>query len=476
MTSTAAPGPTQGLVWFRRDLRLADNPAWAAATARHPRVTALYVIDDRLMAAGGPIRQAQLVAELHALDQGLRAHGGRLHVRRGDPVAVVPAVANQLGDEAGDHRGDTLDVPEGGAAVYWNDDVTPYATARDDAVRAALSKAPDTWYGTLVLPPGSVVTRGGTVHQVFGAFHRAWTAQRWDRWPEPGDATVADDPGEPLPAPDGLPEPPFAPGEEAAAEALGAFLSGPVERYRADRDRLDTAGGSALSVALRFGTISPRTVVDAAGTDDAERAAFVRQLAWRDWYAHLLAEHPDLPTRPLRREYGGIRWRRSVRDLDAWKEGRTGYPVVDAGMRQLASTGMMHNRVRMIAASFLVKDLLIDWRQGERHFRRLLVDGDVAQNAGNWQWVAGTGPDAAPYFRVFNPVTQSRTHDPDGTYLRRWLPELAGLDARSIHAPWEAGPLDLAAAGVVLGQDYPEPIVDHADARERALAAYRAAR
>ena len=207
--------------------------------------------------------------------------------------------------------------------------------------------------------------------------------------------------------------------------------------------------------------------------------AFVRQLAWRDWFAHLLAEEPSLTEHALRPELDAIAWRDDPEGLEAWTRGRTGYPLVDAGMRELAATGRLHNRVRMVAASFLVKDLLIDWRLGERHFRRLLLDGDVAQNVGNWQWVAGTGPDAAPYFRVFNPVTQSRTHDPDGSYLRRWLPELAGLDDRAIHAPWELGPLELAAAGVTLGDTpdatYPQPIVDHAAARARALAAHRIA-
>ncbi len=210
----------------------------------------------------------------------------------------------------------------------------------------------------------------------------------------------------------------------------------------------------------------------AAGDADADRQAFVRQLAWRDWFAHLLVEVPSLARRSLRPEYERIPWRDDPDGLEAWRTGRTGYPIVDAGMRELRATGSMHNRVRMITASFLVKDLLVDWRVGERHFRHLLTDGDVSQNIGNWQWVAGTGPDAAPYFRVFNPVTQSRAHDPAGRYLRRWLPELGGLSDRDVHAPWEAGPLSLAAAGVTLGVDYPEPIVDHRDARQRALAAY----
>ena len=234
----------------------------------------------------------------------------------------------------------------------------------------------------------------------------------------------------------------------------------------------------SLSTALRFGTISAAHLARTVGTASPGRAAFTRQLAWRDWYAHTTHEHPDIDRRALRPEYDRIAWEDGP-DADAafaaWTEGRTGYPIVDAGMRQLATTGWMHNRVRMIAASFLVKDLLVDWRRGERWFRHLLRDGDIPQNAGNWQWVAGSGPDAAPYFRIFNPTTQSRRFDPDGTYLRRWVPELAGLDDRAIHEPAARPPLELAAAGVTLGAEYPHPIVDHGAAREETLLVYRAA-
>lgn len=449
---------SSGVVWFRRDLRLSDNPAWAAATTAHDVVTPLYVLDDRLLATAGAARRHQHLAELHALDATLRDHGGRLLVRHGDPGKVVPETVATLGADG----------------VYWNEDVTPYARRRDDEVRSALRIEPVTWWGHLVLPPGSVVTSEGRVSRVFGAFHRRWAATEWPTWPEPGDAELTGDAGDGLAPLEG--DPPRAAGETAAQDALARFVDGEVETYEEGRDEIWREGTSGLSVALRFGTISPRHVVEAAGTGTPARAAFVRQLAWRDWYAHLLQERPGMVRAAVRPELDHVEWHDDPEGLTAWKEGRTGYPLVDAGMRELATTGAMHNRVRMVTASFLVKDLLVDWRAGEQHFRRLLVDADVPQNVGNWQWVAGTGPDAAPYFRVFNPVTQSRRHDPDGVYLRRWVPELAALDDRSIHAPWEAGPLELAAAGIELGRDYPLPIVDHTEARVRAIAAYDAAR
>lgn len=452
---------SRGLVWFRRDLRLRDNPAWAAATADHVTVSALYVLDDRLLSAAGPHRQRQLLADLRSLDGSLQGRGGRLLVRRGDPAVIVPREA----------------AASGARRVYWNADVTPFASRRDAEVRRALDVDPATPYGHLVLPPGSVRTSKGGLSRVFGAFHRRWRTTVWDEWPEGGDAAVAGEQGDLLPPLDG--DPPRPSGEAGAHEVLRRFLAVGAGDYRAGRDRLGDPGTSGLSVALRFGTISPRFVVEAveaADVADAEKEAFVRQIAWRDWFAHLMDEVPSLPDRSLRPEYEMIPWRDEPGDLAAWAEGRTGYPIVDAGMRELATTGTMHNRVRMVTASFLVKDLLIDWRHGERHFRHLLADGDVPQNVGNWQWVAGTGPDAAPYFRILNPVSQSRAHDPDGRYIRRWVPEIARLDDADIHAPWESGPLDLEAAGVVLGETYPEPIVDHRAARARALAAYGAAR
>jgi deoxyribodipyrimidine photo-lyase len=434
------------IVWFRRDLRLADNPAWAAATAGHDRVVALYVLDDRLLERAGPFRRRQLLANLGALDAQLADRGGRLLVRRGDPAAVVAAAARRL------------DAP----AVYANADVTPFATARDTAVEAALGPVELRWsWGGLVHAPGSVRTAKGALSRVFTPFYKAWHATPVDPWPEPGDATIAAEPGDELPAPDA--PPPCPGGEDAALDRLEHWLDH-VDDYLDTRDLPGIDGTSALSADLRFGTISPRTVAAAVGEASSARTGFVRQLAWRDWYAHMTLEHPDLADAAVQPEYDRIRWRSDDEGFAAWTAGRTGFPIVDAGMRQLAATGWMHNRVRMITASFLVKDLLIDWRRGERWFRHLLVDGDVPQNAGNWQWVAGTGPDAAPYFRIFNPTTQSRKFDPDGTYIRRWVPELAHLDDRMIHEP--AGAL----------ADYPPPIVDHRAARERTLAAYSAAK
>ncbi len=451
---------SRALVWFRRDLSLDDNLAWAGATSDHTEVLPVYILDPRLLDTAGPYRRQLLIASANALASELHALGGLLTIVTGDPVEEVVVLAR-------DHRVDT---------VVWNNDVTAFARSRDDATHRALSRldiAVERTWSTLVHPPGNILTAARRVPRIFARFH-----ERWSDFPLPeparaGDARVLSISGEPLPlldAPARLP-----PGNAAARARLAAFAER-VDAYDVDRDRPDRDATSHLSADLRFGTISPRDVLRIIGRSTPGRRAFTRQLAWRDWYAHLFAERPDLVDHPQQAAYDSIAWNEDAPALQAWKEGRTGFPIVDAGMRELAATGWMPNRLRLVTASFLVKDLLIDWRRGERHFRHLLIDGDIPQNAGNWQWVAGTGPDAAPYFRIINPLTQARRFDPDGDYVRRWIPELAALRGASIHAPWELPPLELASAGITLGETYPTPIIDHAAARTRTLAAYAAAR
>jgi len=455
--------------WFRRDLRIADQPALVSPDGRP--VVALYVLDDRPLATAGWRRREVLARHLDALAEQLRGAGGGLVVLAGDPCDVVPRFAEELAAHT----------------VRWNGDVSGYARRRDATVEDRLTRLgvrSEIHWATYVHAPGTVVARStGLVQRVFTPFSKAWTQAERSHWPAGplrlstppvdlvdvgamlGSGSTRDSGEHPLP--DG--------GELAAEQRLRDWLES-VDRYEERRNfPAEDDGTSHLSSDLRFGTLSPRHVLDVVGTDSPGRSAFVRQLAWRDWYAHLLAEEPRLAHHAMKPHFDDVAWRTDPAGFEAWCAGRTGYPIVDAGMRQLTATGWMHNRLRMITASFLVKDLLIDWRLGEAHFRRELIDAEVSQNAGNWQWVAGTGPDAAPYFRIFNPITQARRFDPDGDYVRRWVPELSGLDDKRVHAPWELGPLDLEVAGITLGETYPWPIVDHAEARERTLVAYAAA-
>lgn len=462
------------LWWLRRDLRLADNPALHAAQQAAARVLPVFVLDPRLMeAAAGTPRLEFLMASLGALAADLRARGGRLVLGQGDPAEQLAALLGETGAQA----------------VFAELDHTPYARARD--ARVARRVPLQLVAGPTVQHPDSVLKADGSPYTVFGAYRRAWRAR-----PLPGPASL-------LPAPERIETPPgppgarfpsdgdftgFPAGEAEAWRRLERFTRGaraPVYRYDHGRDRLGQQATSQLSPYLRFGALSARQAVvaalravEAAPGAAARRAAevWLDELIWREFYVAILHHFPLVQRQSFRPALRAVVWRDDPQAFEAWCEGRTGYPVVDAGMRQLNASGWMHNRARMICASFLTKDLLIDWRRGERYFMQRLVDGDPAANNGGWQWTAGTGTDAAPYFRVFNPVAQGERFDPQGEYVRRWAPELARLPARWIHRPWQAPQEVLRACRVRPGADYPLPIVDHAWARGRALAAYRAAR
>ncbi|MBP1705892.1 MAG: deoxyribodipyrimidine photo-lyase [Chloroflexi bacterium] len=425
------------VAWFRRDLRVVDNPALLAALASAGAVVPLFVRDPSILGGSraSDRRNAWLEAALASLDADLRTLGGRLVVREGDPREVVPELAREVG----------------ASMVHAQRDYTPFARSRDAAVADAVDLR--LHQGLLLAEPEEI----GDV-KVFAAFHRRFAAGPL-RAPLPApDRVVAPDGVAGIP-PDTAPAAGALEASTAAALARLHAFAARADRYATDRDRLDVDGSSRLSVHLHFGTVSPAMVAA-----EVEDDAFRRQLAWRDWAHHLVWWRPEAVGAAWREDLRDLRWDDDPALFSAWAEGRTGYPVVDAAMRQLAAEGFMPNRARMIAASFLAKDLFLDWREGERHFLRQLLDGDVAANAMGWQWVAGVGTDAAPYFRVFNPVLQGRRFDPAGTWVRRWVPEIAELPAAHVHAPWQApgGP----------PRGYPPPIVDHAQARARAIARY----
>jgi deoxyribodipyrimidine photo-lyase len=371
-------------------------------------------------------------------------------------------------------------------------DHAPFGRARDHAVSAALEALDrparlHAMTGVLVHEPAAVSTRDGGPFSVYSPFRRAWERlpRRTVLRPPLNLAGHGLDPGTiPSLASLGLGDGPSAdpvllpePGETAARRRLERWLARGIDGYAGSRDRLDLADGtSRLSADLHVGLLSPSEIVERALGAGEGRRVFANEIVWREFYAHVLFHRPAVRHAAFRREFDAIEWSDDDAAFDAWRTGRTGYPIVDAAMRQLAATGWMHNRARMIAASFLSKDLLIDWRRGEAHFMTHLVDGDVASNNGGWQWSASTGTDPQPYFRIFNPVSQGRRFDPDGDYVRRWVPELAEVPAAHIHAPWAMPPDAAGVAGVRIGTDYPAPIVDHAEARARALATYEAAR
>jgi deoxyribodipyrimidine photo-lyase len=462
------------VLWLRRDLRVHDNPAlWAAAAGGDP-LAVVFVLDERLLAgrfASGP-RSQFLLQCLSDIDESLRARGSRLTVLCGAPERELVALVRSLG----------------ASHVHLAADASPFARARDRRVLAALRPLG----ARAVLHPGTFViddlsvprTGAGAPHTVFSPFYRAWAAlPRRPLLPAP--ARLAAPPSAtpvtsiPSLAELGLRQECQAPapgGELAAREAMSAWLEGPVDGYAQDRDRLSGEHVSRLSPYLHLGAISAREL-EARLPAGAGGEAYRRQLCWRDFYAHVLRHFPaNASQEHQQRVRGRLAWRNDERDFGAWCEGRTGYPVVDAAMRQLRREGWMHNRARLIVGSFLTKDLGIDWRWGERHFMRLLLDGDHASNNGNWQWIASVGVDPQPAFkRIFNPALQQRRHDPDGEYVRRYLPELAGVPERFLAEPWRMPADCQLAANCVIGRDYPPPIVDHAQARREALQRFRAA-
>lgn len=478
VTTETAPSNSPVIVWFRRDLRLADNPALNHALATGRRVLPIYVHDE-----GGAARPAGaaslwwLDGSLRALAADLSARGAPLILRRGDSEAELRRLIAETG----------------ATTVFLNRLFEPGAWTRDaDIAHGLKAEGVDCrgFNGSLLARPGSVLTGSGGPYKVFTPFMKALLSVTVP--PEPAPAPTAI-PGVRDVASDALDDwalkptrPDWAkgfigtPGEAGAAAALTAFVKDGLKTYSRSRDIPGVDGTSRLSPHLHFGELSPwraaaaaRAAADDGRVPDAEASKFVAQLGWRDFSAHLLHQFPAMADRAFRPEYDAMPWRHDPAGLAAWQRGQTGFPIVDAGMRQLWATGWMHNRVRMIVGSFLVKDLLIDWREGEDWFWKTLVDADPGNNIQNWQWIAGSGADAAPYFRVFNPVTQGEKFDADGRYVRKWVPELRGLPDRWLHAPWTAPPEILRHAGVRLGHDYPRPIVDHAEARLRALAALR---
>lgn len=454
------------VMWFRRDLRLHDQPALAAALERGP-VAPLFVIDDRLIHGRwpSPNRVAFMLESLASLRAELTARGGRLHVRVGRPEVEVPRFALEAG---------AIDV-------FASRDYSPYARRRDRRVAEALGGAGVAFHarrGVLVHEPEDIRKDDGTPFAVFTPFLRRWSAL--DRRAvleapaqipgvrlEMGDIPSMQDLGMREPQAK-LP----AAGEPAARRRLIDWERDGVAGYADGRDLLGEARTSRLSQDLRWGLLSPLEVVERC----ASSPKFVSEVAWREFYYHILWHHPRIIREPFQPQYAALEWAIDQGSLAAWKAGRTGYPVVDAAMRELLATGYMHNRARMIAASFLTKDLLINWREGERHFMEHLVDGDLANNNGGWQWAASTGTDAQPYFRIFNAYSQGAKFDGDGQYVRRWVPELRNVPDAYLQQP-HTMPMDVQrSAGCMIGGDYPAPIVDHAAARERALAVYGAAR
>jgi deoxyribodipyrimidine photo-lyase len=439
------------LWWIRRDLRLADNAPLQAAI-RTGKVLPVFILDPRLLSKPAPCRQSFLFEGLFTLDRDLRARGSYLILRTGDPLGVLQKLAQETGSRS----------------IFAEEDFTPYACQRDAQIMREL---PLTLIGgQTVNHPRHILKNDGKPYTVYTPYSKEWKArlQNIDLIPAPEDIpTPAGIPSEPLPS--FSVNPLFPAGEQEALVRLEEFTFQKIHAYGENRDRMDLDGTSALSPYLHFGMLGLRQANYAVRQAIAQKLGpgaefWLNELIWREFYIQILYHFPHVAKTAFNPALAHIPWRNNLQEFEAWKHGITGVPVVDAAMRQLRETGWMHNRARMIVASFLVKDLLIDWRWGEEWFMENLLDGDIAANNGGWQWTAGTGTDAAPYFRIFNPVLQSIKFDPNGNYIRSWVPELRGLDTKDIHEPWKKG---------IKIQGYPEtPILDRAIVKKRTMEAY----
>jgi len=469
------------IFWFRRDLRLSDNRGLAEATRQSRQVIPLFVFDTNILddLDNTQDRRVTFIHEsIRELQRMLQETGSDIVVLHGDPEDAVPHLADRVNADA----------------VFTNRDYEPYAAARDAQVQRALAddgRAFVDFKDQVIFEKDEILTQSGEPYKVFTPYKRAWL-QRFEENAEYGRSPAAEEvPDYAQLAPrrtlrrlsdawdmDALGFVPtdlwLVPGESAARERLAGFLPRMAE-YKTDRDFPSREGTSGLSVHLRFGTISIREAVRAAMEDDSKGAqTWLSELIWREFYQMLLDRFPRVVSHSFKPEYDAIRWPGTDDHFQAWCEGRTGYPIVDAAMRHFNATGWMHNRLRMITAMFLTKDLLVDWRLGEAYFAGHLLDYDLASNNGGWQWSASTGADGAPYFRIFNPILQSKRFDPDGSYIREHVPELAGFEGDTLHWPHDADMFTQRDAGCVLGEDYPHPVVDHFEQKEKAIALFKA--
>lgn len=468
------------IVWFRRDLRIEDNPALHAARQSGAAVIPVYILDDDQPHAPGAASLWWLHHSLTALAKNLTNAGATLVLRKGDAETEIKKIVEETG----------------ASGVFWNRRYHAKHLEIDKRAKKDLTKIGvlvKSFNGALLREPWELQTGAGGSYRVYTPFWkslrragpaREQTLPRMRSIPGLQKPPRSDD----LNHWDLTPSKPnwakeiaavWEPGEAGARKRLNSFLDEPIDRYMNGRDRPDRNYTSRLSPHLAFGEISPLQIwcavhakMEKSEINDADADKFLSELAWREFSYNLLFHFEALPEKPLRQEFESYPWRNDEEDFSAWSKGMTGYPIIDAGMRQLWRTGWMHNRVRMIVASFLIKDLLIPWQRGAAWFWETLVDADLANNSASWQWVAGCGADAAPYFRIFNPVTQGEKFDPDGDYVRDYVPELTNLSPKYIHSPWTTPPSVLQEAGVTLGKTYPNPIVIHAEARRRALEGY----